>query len=76
MNRLARGGGNSNCRWQGILIVADRSGLFSYLIEVDRKGYSGDCANKERARMGATGFIYGSRITSRVVILCTVDPQG
>jgi len=23
VNRLARGGGNSNCRWQGILIVAD-----------------------------------------------------
>jgi hypothetical protein len=23
VNRQARGGGNSNCRWQGILIVAD-----------------------------------------------------
>ena len=23
MNRRARGGGNSNCRWAGILIVAD-----------------------------------------------------
>ena len=23
MNRQARGGGNSNCRWAGILIVAD-----------------------------------------------------
>ena len=25
MNRRARGGGNSNCRWAGILIVADHS---------------------------------------------------
>ena len=25
MNREARGGGNSNCRWAGILIVADHS---------------------------------------------------
>ncbi len=24
MNRRARGGGNSNCRWAGILIVADQ----------------------------------------------------
>ena len=27
MNRQARGGGNSNCRWAGILIVADQCGL-------------------------------------------------
>ncbi len=26
MNRRARGGGNSNCRWAGILIVADQAG--------------------------------------------------
>jgi hypothetical protein len=25
VNRQARGGGNSNCRWQGILIVADHA---------------------------------------------------
>src|SRR5208282_4608240 len=30
VNRQARGGGNSNCRWAGILIVADHS-LFSRL---------------------------------------------
>ena len=24
MNKQARGGGNSNCRWQGILIVANQ----------------------------------------------------
>ena len=27
MNRQARGGGNSNCRWQGILNVADQRGI-------------------------------------------------
>jgi hypothetical protein len=26
VNRQARGGGNSNCRWAGILIVADQLG--------------------------------------------------
>src|SRR5208337_625978 len=30
VNRQARGGGNSNCRWAGILIVADHLATYAY----------------------------------------------
>jgi hypothetical protein len=37
VNRQARGGGNSNCRWAGILIVADQPRLFRPSIPNSRR---------------------------------------
>ena len=37
MNREARGGGNSNCRWAGILIVASQNVRGDEVAAVQRK---------------------------------------